>query len=98
MARPIGTLTKKIQCQLTAWVINPPARRPMAAPAEATKLKTPKARACSSGRGNRVTIMARITAELAAPPIPWMKRAAISIGWLKERPQSTEAPMKMPSP
>ena len=37
-ATPIGRLTKKIQCQLTAWVRTPPASRPIEAPAEATKL------------------------------------------------------------
>ncbi len=95
---PIGRLTKKIQCQLTACVISPPASRPIAAPAEATKLNTPNAFACSSGFVNRVTIMARITAELTAPPMPCTKRAAISIGWLKESPQRREAPTKMASP
>ena len=62
------------------------------------KLNTPKALACSSGFGKSVTIMARMTAELTAPPTPWTKRAAISIGWLKESPHSSEAPVKMPSP
>jgi hypothetical protein len=35
---PIGTLTKKIQCQLIASVSTPPASRPIDAPADATKL------------------------------------------------------------
>ena len=34
VAMPIGTLTKKIQCQLIAWVSTPPASRPIEAPAE----------------------------------------------------------------
>jgi hypothetical protein len=34
----MGRFTKKIQCQLMAWVITPPARSPIEAPAEATKL------------------------------------------------------------
>ncbi len=38
VATPIGTLMKKIQCQLIAWVITPPAIRPIEPPAEATKL------------------------------------------------------------
>ncbi len=70
VASPMGRLTKKIQCQLTACVMRPPAIRPTAAPADAMKLKTPNAFARSSGSGNMVTIMARITAELTAPPIP----------------------------
>ena len=94
----MGTLTKKIQCQLTACVMSPPASNPTAAPAEAMKLKTPKALACSSGFGNRVTIIARMTAELIAPPMPWMKRAAMSIGWFIERPHRTDAAVKMPRP
>ncbi len=36
-ATPIGTLMKKIQCQLTACVKAPPTSRPIAPPEEATK-------------------------------------------------------------
>ena len=36
--RPIGRLTKKIQCQEMASVMIPPASNPIDAPAEATKL------------------------------------------------------------
>ena len=36
VAMPIGTLTKKIQCQLIASVSAPPASRPIEPPAEAT--------------------------------------------------------------
>ena len=95
---PSGRLTKKIQCQLTDWVMRPPAIRPTTAPEEATKLKMPKAFARSTGSGKRVTIMARITAELTAPPMPWMKRAAISIGWLNERPQRSDAAVNKARP
>lgn len=35
---PIGALTKKIQCQLSAWVSTPPASSPIAPPKAATKL------------------------------------------------------------
>jgi hypothetical protein len=38
VAIPIGTLTMKIQCQFRPWVRNPPANRPIEAPADATKL------------------------------------------------------------
>ena len=37
VAIPIGTLMKKIQCQLIASVRTPPASRPIEPPAEATK-------------------------------------------------------------
>ena len=36
VAMPIGRLTKKIQCQLIAWVSTPPASSPTAPPADAT--------------------------------------------------------------
>ena len=35
---PIGTLTKKIQCQSMAWVKAPPASRPTDPPATDTKV------------------------------------------------------------
>jgi hypothetical protein len=75
---PIGTLMKKIQCQLIPCVSTPPASSPTEPPAEATKLYTPIAFACSRGSGNIVTIMPRITAEVIAPPTPCTNRAAIS--------------------
>ena len=37
VAMPIGTFTKKIQCQLSACVSTPPARSPMEPPPTATK-------------------------------------------------------------
>ena len=37
VAIAIGTLTKKIQCQLIDWVSTPPISSPMVPPAEATK-------------------------------------------------------------
>ena len=79
---PIGMLTKKIQCQLIAWVRTPPASNPIEAPAAATKLYTPIALACSRGSGNIVTIMPRITADVIAPPTPWTNRAPIKSPWL----------------
>ena len=97
-ATPIGTLTKKIQCQSSAWVSTPPASRPIDAPAEATNEKTPIAFPCSPGSGNIVTIMPRITAELSAPPTPWMKRAAISISGEPDSPHSSEASVKTARP
>jgi hypothetical protein len=91
VAMPMGRLMKKIQCQLTASVMMPPSRRPIEPPPEAMKPKTPIAFACSLGSGNMVTIMPRITAEVSAPPTPWMKRAAINHVPLWATPQSSEA-------
>ena len=34
VSAPIGTLMKKIQCQLTAWVSTPPASSPIEPPLE----------------------------------------------------------------
>ena len=89
VASPIGTFTKKIQCQLTAWVMTPPASRPTAPPAEATKAKTPIAFACSRGSGNIVTIMPSTTAEVSAPPAPCTNRAMTSIAWFWQTPAHT---------
>ena len=98
VARPMGRLTKNIQCQLMTCVMRPPASRPTEAPADATKLKMLIARARSPGSGNIVTTMPRMTAELTAPPTPCTNRAAISSGWLNDNPQSTEAAVNRISP
>ena len=37
-AMPIGTLTKKIQCQLIDWVSAPPASKPIEPPLETMKV------------------------------------------------------------
>jgi hypothetical protein len=95
---PIGTLTKKIQCQLIDWVMTPPASSPIDPPAEATNAYTPIAFACSRGSGNIVTIIPRITAEVIAPPTPWMKRAATSTSWLWAAPHTVEATVNTTSP
>ena len=81
VAIPIGRLTKKIQCQLIDWVRMPPSSSPTEPPADAVKPNTPIALACSRGSGNSVTIMPSITAEVMAPPMPWMNRAMTSISW-----------------
>ena len=51
MATPIGRLTKKTQCQLSAWVRIPPASRPSEPPATDTKTYALIARARSLGLG-----------------------------------------------
>ena len=95
---PIGRLIRKIQCQLIASVMTPPSSSPIEPPAEATKPKTPIAFAWCAGSGNIVTIIPRITAEASAPPMPWTKRAPISISWLWEAAQSSEATVKIARP
>ena len=58
----------------------------------------PIAFARSRGSGNIVTIIPRITAEVIAPPTPWMNLAPTSIHWLCDTPQSNDAPVKTASP
>ena len=76
---PIGGLMKKIQCQLIGvgqHAAGQQADRPARGghePVDAERLRL------LARLGNIVTIMPRITAEVSAPPTPWMKRAAISI-------------------
>ena len=89
---PIGTFTKKIQCQLMRSVRMPPASSPIEPPAEATNPNTPIAFACSRGSGNIVTIIPSVTADAAAPPAPCTKRDAISISWLCASAQTARRP------
>ena len=63
---PIGTLTRKIQCQLSASVRIPPSRTPIVPPPAATNPKTPIAFARSVGSVKRVTMSESATAETIA--------------------------------
>ncbi len=73
---PIGTLTKKIQCQFSDCVSAPPASRPIEPPPADTNAYMPIALACSARSGNSVTMIARITLEATAPPTPCMQAGA----------------------
>ena len=73
---PIGTLTRKIQCQLRTSVRMPPRSTPMLPPPEATKPKMPIAFARSAGSVKSVIISESATAETTAPPRPCTARAA----------------------
>ncbi len=90
VARPMGRLTKKIQCQLTAWVSAPPTSSPIEPPDEATAEYTLIARAVCRCSRNTPTTMPSTIADAAAPPTPWRKRAAIKSSALGASPQSTE--------
>ncbi len=52
----------------------------------------------STGLGNSVTMMATITEDDSAPPMPWTKRAATSMAWLSADPQAMEARVKSATP
>ena len=90
-AIPTGTLTRKIQCQLSVSVRMPPRSTPIEPPPEATKPKTPIAFARSAGSVNSVIINERATAETTAPPMPWTARAPTSIHCDVARPHVAEA-------
>ena len=52
----------------------------------------------SVARGNSVTMMATITEEDSAPPMPWTKRAATNMVWLSAAPQAMEARVNTVTP
>ena len=86
-ATPIGTLTRKIQCQSSTSVRTPPRSTPMLPPPATTKPKTPIAFARSAGSVNRVMISESATAETTAPPSPCTARAATRSSCEFARPQ-----------
>ena len=43
-------------------------------------------------------MMATITDDDSAPPMPWTKRAATNMAWLSADPQAMEASMNRPTP
>ena len=90
-AMPIGTLTRKIQCQSSESVSTPPSSTPIEPPPDATNPKTPIAFARSAGSVNRFIISESETAEATAPPTPCTARAAISTPCDSASPQQIEA-------
>nr|BFE84407.1 hypothetical protein GCM10020093_070080 [Planobispora longispora] len=98
MTSPIGTLTRKIHCQLRASVSTPPRTWPIEAPAAPVKLKTAMALPRSPGSVNSVTRMPSTTAEAMALPTPCRNRAAISRPGPVAAPASSEAAVKTTFP
>ena len=94
---PMGTLTKKIQCQSSDCVRAPPASSPIEPPPADTNAYRPIALACSARAGNSVTMIARITLEAIAPPTPCISRAPIRAPWVGASPQAIEAAVKLPA-
>ena len=97
-ATPIGTFTRKIQCQENSPVSTPPSRTPTAPPPDITKPKTPIAFARSPGSVNRPMIRDSATAETAAPPRPWIARPTTSSPAEGASPQATEATVNDTTP
>ena len=90
-ARPIGRLTRKIQCQLRLSVSTPPSNTPMLPPLAQTKPYTPIALARSAGSVNRFISKASATASTIAPPMPCTARAMTSGTCALDQPQASEA-------
>ena len=88
---PIGTLTRKIQCQVNRPVSTPPSSTPTAPPPDITNPKTPIALARSPGSENRPMIRASATAETAAPPRPWTARPTTRNSAVGANAQATDA-------
>ena len=95
---PIGTFTRKIQCQLIASVSTPPSRTPIDPPPAATKPMTPIAFARSPGSVNRVMISESATAATIAPPTPCTARAPIRNSCEPATPQASDAPVNRARP
>jgi hypothetical protein len=74
-ARPIGTLMRKIAGQPRPWVSTPPSRTPEVAPSPPSAPHTPSARLRDAPSSNDVVMIARLAAEITAPPTPWIARA-----------------------
>jgi hypothetical protein len=96
--RPIGKLTRKIQCQSRESVRMPPRVTPMLPPPAATNPKTPMALARSAGSVKSVIISESDTAEAIAPPTPCTARAASRSSWLVESPHTSDASVKSEIP
>ena len=95
---PMGTLTRKIQCQVNRPVSTPPSSTPTAPPPDITKPKTPIALARSPGSENSPMISASATAETAAPPRPWTARPTTRKAAVGANAQATEATVKAATP
>ena len=52
----------------------------------------------STGLWNSVTMMATITDDESAPPMPWTKRDATNMAWLSAEPQAIEASVNRVTP
>ena len=95
---PIGTLTRKIQCQSSVSVRTPPSSTPRLPPPAITNPNTPIAFARSAASVKRLMISDSATAETTAPPRPCTARAATSMPWLVARPHETDASVKSATP
>ena len=97
-ATPIGTLTRKIQCQSSELVRMPPSSTPIEPPPEATKPKMPIAFARSAVSVNNVIVSESDTADAIAPPTPCTARAVSRSPCDLARPHASDASVKSAMP
>ena len=90
-------MTKKIQRQLASSIRTPPTTGPIASAIAETAAQIPSARArLSAGKASAVS--ASESESSAAPPIPWITRAAISTPAEPAAPASSEPAAKIAIP
>ena len=95
---PIGTFRKKIDCQLIPSTRAPPTSGPKATARPIVAPYTPMAVARSRPGLNSWATSASDTANITAPPMPWMAREMFRNVGSGARPASAEAAVKMPRP
>jgi hypothetical protein len=85
----IGTLTKKIQCQVALSTISPPTIGPKMGP---SRTGTPTSERTRPTRCGPALVVTRVipTGRSIPPPRPWSTRKAMSSVGEEESPQSAE--------
>ena len=96
-ATPIGTLTQKIQCQLSPCVMPPPISGPAATASPAMPPQMPTT-APRFSIGNAEVKIVRLKGITMAAPIPCMARQAMSTFALGASAQAAEAAVKRARP
>ena len=91
--RPIGTLIRKIQCQLATSISQPPRIGPKIGPSSMGTPSTAITRPTRSGPAARVMIVMP-TGISMPPPSPWSTRKTVSISMLDAAAHSAEPAAK----
>ena len=94
-ASPIGTLIRKIQCQLKNVVMKPPTGGPTSGPIRPGTVSQAMA-ATSSRRGVALTSTSRANGVIIAPPSPCSERAATKENSDPDMAQAIEPATKTP--
>src|SRR5215471_10593953 len=96
-SRPIGTLTQKIQCQSSPWVIAPPTSGPLATASPPMPPQIPTMAPRRSG-GNAAARMVRLSGITIAAAAPWSARAAMRMATVGARAQAAEETLNSARP